>query len=313
MFYPDIEPYNHFQLQVSSSHILYIEECGNPEGIPVLFVHGGPGAGCKQDDRCFFDPDQYRIIIFDQRGCGRSKPLGSIKSNTTEDLVHDIEYIRQYLAIENWVVFGGSWGSTLSLVYAIKHTNRIQGLILRGVFFASAEENRWLWQDGFNKFYPEAYQRYKKIIPENQRDNLITGYYEMMTEGNEQEKNQAAIELMRWDSAGVTSVVSGGEIDDSKLSFHQGLIEAHFCANLCFLEEGFIRLNLKRLEHLPTFIVNGRYDMLTPPKVAYELHMALPLSQLNIVEGAGHSSKEPNMIKALVSATDRMAKHLRNQ
>jgi len=306
MFYPDIEPYNHFHLQVSASHSLYLEECGNPDGIPVLFVHGGPGAGCKEDDRCFFDPELYRIIIFDQRGCGRSKPLGSIKSNTTQDLVHDIEYIRQYLTIENWLVFGGSWGSTLSLVYAIKHTNRVQGLILRGVFFASAEENNWLWQEGFSRFYPEAYQRYKSIVPENKRDNLMAEYYERMTQGNEQEKNEAAIELMRWESAGVTTVVTQGDIDNSKLSFHQGLIEAHYCANQCFLEEDFIRSNLNKLKHLPAIIVNGRYDMLTPPKVAFELHKSLPLSQLHIVEGAGHSSKEPNMIKALVDATDSM-------
>ncbi len=310
MFYPAIEPYHHFYLQVSSSHNIYVEECGNKNGIPVLFVHGGPGAGCKHDDRCFFDPEQYRIILFDQRGCGRSKPLGSIASNTTKDLVNDIESIRQHLDIENWVIFGGSWGSTLSLVYAIKHSNHVLGLILRGVFFASVEENRWIWQEGLNKFYPEAYQRYSGIVAKNQQDDLIASYYKMMTQGNEHEKNKAAIELMRWESAGVTTVISEGEIDNSKLSFHQGLIEAHYCANHCFLEHDFIRSNLNKLKDLPVFIVNGRYDMLTPPKIAHELHKVLLSSQLTIVEGAGHSSKEPDMVKALVDATDSMVKVL---
>ncbi len=307
--YPTIEPYHHFHLAVSELHSLYVEVCGNPEGIPVLFVHGGPGAGAKLDDRCFFNPEQYRIILFDQRGCGRSTPLGEITANTTTDLIADIESIRAHLAIEKWLVFGGSWGSTLSLVYAQAHVNRVLGLILRGVFFAQSDENHWLWQEGLSQFYPEAYRRYKGFIAEEKQHDLISAYYELMKADDEITKNAAAIELMRWESAGVSMAV-GSDTDDSKLSYHQGLIEAHYCANACFLKPKQIAKGLDLLLDVPVFIVNGRYDMLTPPRVAYELHRALPQSRLQIVDLAGHASKEPAMIDVLVTATDDMWKLL---
>jgi len=174
--YPVIEPYEHFNLSVSDTHSLYVECCGNPNGIPVLFVHGGPGAGAKEDDRRFFDPQLYHIILFDQRGCGRSTPLGNIENNTTEHLVADIEKIRQHLGIERWVVFGGSWGSTLSLVYAQKHTDLVLGLILRGVFFGEDGENHWLWQSGLSRFFPGASQRYKNFICDEKQNRLISAY-----------------------------------------------------------------------------------------------------------------------------------------
>ena len=307
--YPHLEPYASFHLSVSNTHRIHVECCGNPDGIPVLFVHGGPGAGAKEADRCFFNPDQYHIILFDQRGCERSTPLGNITDNTTEHLVADIESIRQHLNIEQWVIFGGSWGSTLSLVYAQTHTDQVLGLILRGVFFAEADGNHWLWQEGLSQFYPEAYQQYKNFISPEKQGNLIAAYYELMSQGDESEKTAAAQEIMRWESAAV-SITPPKESDNDKLTYHQGLLEAHYCSNGCFLEPGQIRKQLHQLIDLPVYIVNGRYDMLTPPAVAYELHQALPKSKLRIVDLAGHSSREPAMIDALVSATDDMLKLL---
>ncbi len=307
--YPPLEPHQQLHLKVSDTHKIYVEACGNPSGIPVLFVHGGPGAGAKEDDRCFFDPAKYHIILFDQRGCGRSQPLGEINDNTTADLVADMEAIRQHFEVSQWVVFGGSWGSTLSLVYAQTHVERVLGLVLRGVFFAEARENHWLWQEGLSRFYPEAYQRYQQFIPSEQRHDLIAAYYAMMTTGDQRRRHAAAVEMMRWESAGV-SVNATAEPDDAKLSFHQGLLEAHYCAHGCFLAPNQIRDHLGLLTDIPIHIVNGRYDMLTSPTVAYQLHQALPQSQLRIVDMAGHASKEPAMVDALVSATDDMLRLL---
>ncbi|MGJ8663788.1 MAG: prolyl aminopeptidase [Marinicella sp.] len=309
--YPEIEPNQTFHLSVNEVHDIYVETCGNPNGLPVVFVHGGPGAGCGLDDRCFFDPERYHIILFDQRGCGRSRPLGNITDNTTSHLVKDIETIREHLNIEQWVVFGGSWGSTLSLVYSQTHRDRVLGLIVRGVFFGTSEENRWLWQEGLSRFNPEAYDRYRSLVPEDQREQILKVYYQMMTSGDESKRNLASYEMMRWEEAGFT--MQDNEVPEmtDDVSWHQGLLEAHYCVHGCFIEDRPIADNLSVLQGMPVYIVNGRYDMLTPPAKAYLLHKALPDSKFTVVDRAGHASKEPAMADALVSATDEMLTKLK--
>lgn len=303
-FYPSIEPNQTFYLDVDETHEIYVETCGNPEGIPVVFVHGGPGAGCGVDDRRYFNPERYHILLFDQRGCNRSRPLGSIAANTTQHLVQDIEVIRKHLNIEQWVVFGGSWGSTLSLVYAQTHRERVLGLIVRGVFFGTAEENHWLWQEGLSRFNPEAYERYQSLVPAAERANILKYYYQMMTSGDSQKRNLAAAEMMRWEDAGFTMQDYESTANPDNDSWHQGMLEAHYCVHNCFIEHQPIADNLSVLKGMPVYIVNGHYDLLCPPTKAYQLHQALPESHLNIVDRAGHSSKEPAMVDALVSATD---------
>lgn len=302
--YPSIEPNQTFHLSVSETHEIYVETCGNPEGVPVVFVHGGPGAGCGLDDRCFFDPAKYHIVLFDQRGCGRSKPLGNIIENTTQHLVQDIETIRQHLNIEQWVVFGGSWGSTLSLVYAQTHREQVLGLVVRGVFFGTKAENQWLWQEGLSQFFPEAYARYQSLVPKDQQHQILVAYYQMMTSGDEAIRNRAAAEMMLWEEAGFTmqDLHPTGDLEN----WHQGMLEAHYCVHGCFIEDRLIVDNLEVLQGMSVYIVNGRYDMLTPPAKAFELHQALPMSKLTVVDRAGHASKEPAMADALVSATDDM-------
>jgi proline iminopeptidase len=308
--YPAIEPNQSFHLSVSDVHDIYVETCGNPDGLPVVFVHGGPGAGCGEDDRCFFDPDKYHIVLFDQRGCNRSRPLGDLTDNTTAHLVADIETIRAHLGIEQWVVFGGSWGSTLSLVYAQTHRERVLGLIVRGVFFGTPEENRWLWQEGLSLFNPEAYERYRNLVPEAQRDQILRTYYAMMTSGDEALRDRAAYEMMRWEEAGFTMQDNPVPVFDDAFDSHQGVLEAHYCVHDCFITDRPIADHLDVLTGMPVYIVNGRYDMLCPPAKAYLLHQALPDSQLMVVDRAGHASKEPGMADALVSATDDMLRRL---
>lgn len=308
--YPDLAPNQSFHLSVSDTHDIYVETCGNPDGVPVVFVHGGPGAGCGLDDRCFFDPEKYHIVLFDQRSCARSRPLGNITDNTTQHLVQDMETIREHLNIDRWVVFGGSWGSTLSLVYAQTHRDKVLGLIVRGVFFGTAEENKWLWQEGLSRFNPEAYARYSGLVPEAKQHEILKHYYQMMTSGDEANRNKAAFEMMRWEEHGFTmqdhQIPDDMEAAMENDGWHQGMLEAHFCVHNCFIENQPIADNLDVLKGMPVYIVNGRYDMLTPPAKAFQLHQALPDSHLAVVDRAGHASKEPAMVDALVSATDEM-------
>lgn len=309
-FYPEIEPNQSFHLSVSKEHEIYVETCGNPNGVPVLFVHGGPGAGCGTADRRYFDPQQYHVVLFDQRGCGRSKPLGHIKDNTTAHLVEDMEAIRLHLGIDQWVVFGGSWGSTLSLVYAQSHRDRVLGLIIRGVFFGTPEENRWLWQEGLSRFHPEAHARYRSLVPEDQRHEILKAYYQMMTSGDDAIRNRASYEMMRWEELSFTMLDNEVPELTDETPWHQGLLEAHYCVHDCFIANSPIADRLDVLKGMPVYIINGRYDLLTPPAKAHVLSQALPDSHLRVVDRAGHSSKEPAMIDALVNATDGMLKQL---
>lgn len=309
--YKPIEPFNSFHLDVSDLHKVYVEECGNPAGMPVLFIHGGPGAGCSADDRRFFNPEHYRIILFDQRGCGRSKPLASIEDNTTQHLVSDIEKIRSHLKIDNWIVFGGSWGSTLSLVYTETFPKRVSALVVRGVFLAKDENISYLNRAETKRFYPQEYEEYLNFIDKDKRNNLQSAYYELMKHGDKNTKVEAAKKYRNWEmnSAFLTPPAEFAPSDESPTRvLAESLIQCHYLVNRCFLEENQIKHNLDAIYDIPTFIVNGRYDLLCPPDIAYELHQAHPNSELFICQEAGHVSREKGTGEKLVEIMDNLAR-----
>ena len=311
--YPEIKPFNDFFLDVTGNHSIYVEECGNPEGIPLIFIHGGPGAGCSADDRRFFNPDKYRIILFDQRGCGRSKPLASIQNNTTTDLINDIESIKRQLNIEKWIVFGGSWGSTLSIVYAENFADSVSALVLRGIFLATAEEIGYLNSAQSRRYYPEEYLKYANFIDENKRDNLQLAYYEMMNNGPDAKKIEAAKYYRDWElNSAFLSPPAG--FDDAnepaKKVLAESLIQCHYMVNMCFLSPGYITTNINRIVDIPTHIVHGRYDLLCAPSSAYELHKLLPQSELTFTQRAGHVSREEGTGAKLVEIMDLLADKL---
>ena len=295
-FYPELEPYNHCLLDVGNDHQIYVEECGNPTGRPVVFIHGGPGAGCSTDDRRFFDPSIYRIILFDQRGCGRSLPHGCLDKNETNYLVEDIEKIRQQLDIDKWHVFGGSWGSTLSLVYAENHPERVKSLVLRGIFLARPEDTHWTFTGGgATRIYPDYWQDYLDLIPAGGSQGNIEKAYELMTGDDPEIAQQVARAWSEWEIRCCTLVpneefVKAATSDEScwTLARH----EAHFMVNDCFLAANEILKNSYKLADIPTIIVHGRYDVICPFDNAWLLHKALPLSRLVVSETAGHASVE---------------------
>jgi proline iminopeptidase len=311
--YPDIQPYKVHQIKVDELHVLYVEESGNPDGIPVLFVHGGPGAGCEAYHRCFFDPDLYRIILFDQRGSGRSTPHAELEGNTTQNLVADMETIREELSINRWVLFGGSWGSTLSLVYAQTHVDRVMGLILRGIFLCRKKEIDWFYQEGADRIFPDYWQDFIAPIAEAERDDLLSAYYQRLTSENEIARMQAAKAWSIWEGRTATLKPNKNVIEHFA-SAHTALslarIECHYFTNNTFLEENQILNNAKILQNIPGTIVQGRYDLICPLQSAWDLHQAWPKSELKIIADAGHSATEPGTINALVYATDNMAKSL---
>jgi len=311
--YPEIEPYSHFYHDVTPPHRLYVEECGNPSGLPVIFIHGGPGAGCSKEDRRFFNPDVYRIILFDQRGCNRSTPLALLENNTTEHLISDIESIRVHLNIEKWVVFGGSWGSTLSLVYAETYPDAILSLVLRGIFLGSKGEIEYLNSGAMNRFYPEEYQTYKALIPEEKQSNLHLAYYNIMKDGSQTEKMEAARRFTNWDMRGVSLSTPLVPIEQENCSIEilaEALIQCHYMIHNCFLKEDQIPRNIINIIHIPTTIIHGRYDMLCAPQKAYELHQILPNSELFFTEKAGHASRDEGTIDKLIETMDKLAKAL---
>lgn len=312
--YPDITPYKTHQINVDAPHALYVEESGNPDGIPVLFVHGGPGAGCEAYHRSFFDPNLYRIVLFDQRGSGRSTPHAELEGNTTQALVADMEVIRDALGINRWVLFGGSWGSTLSLVYAETHVDRVMGLIVRGVFLTRQKEIDWFYQHGADRIFPDYWQDFIAPIPENQRDNLLKAYYEKLTGKNEIAQMHAAKAWSIWEGRTATLKANKNVIDHFG-SAHTALslarIECHYFMNDSFLEENQILNNADKLQNIPGVIVQGRYDLICPVESAWELHQAWPKSELKIIADAGHSATEAGTVDALVKATDEMANNLK--
>lgn len=314
IFYPEIKPYQRHQIAVEAPHELYVDESGNPDGIPVLFVHGGPGAGCGKYDRRFFDPEVYRIVLFDQRGAGRSRPHASLENNSTQKLVEDMETIRQHLGIEQWVLFGGSWGSTLSLVYAQTYPERVLGMVLRGIFLCRREDIHWFYQEGASRLFPDMWEPFVQQIPEDERGDMVSAYYRQLTGENQIQQMAAAKAWSGWEGRTAT-LKPCQDLVDSFTEPHRALslarIEAHYFINDSFLAPNQIIANAHRLAGIPGVIVHGRYDVICPLDNAYALHKAWPGSELHIIREAGHASREPGIVDALIRATDDMAKRLR--
>jgi proline iminopeptidase len=310
--YPPIEPYNQDVLQVSDLHRIYFEECGNPDGKPVVFLHGGPGGGIIPAYRQYFDPSLWHIVLFDQRGCGKSTPHAELRENTTWDLVADIEKLRVHLGIEKWVVFGGSWGSTLSLAYAETHSDRVKGLILRGIFLLRQKELQWFYQEGTSYIFPEAWQEYLKPIPQSDRHDLISAYYRHLTSEDRQIQLEAARAWSIWEASTSKLFVDANLIEkfgEDLFAAAFARIECHYFINKGFLEtENYLIENVDRIRHIPGAIVQGRYDIVCPMVSAWELHQAWPEADFIIVPDAGHSMTEPGITQALLETTDRFAK-----
>ncbi len=314
--YPEIRTNQTYQLDVGDGHTLYVEESGDPNGLPVLFIHGGPGGGTSPFDRRFFDPDKYRIILFDQRGAGLSKPHASLEHNTTSDLIADIERIRVHLGIDQWVLFGGSWGSTLALVYAQTYPQHVTGMILRGIFLCRDKDLEWFYQSGADRIFPDYWQDYIAPIPEDDRGDMITAYYKQLTGANELAKMAAAKAWSQWEGRCATLRPSNDVVNhftDPHIALALARIEAHYFVNKAFLSPNQILNNAHQLKGIPGIIIHGRYDMVCPLDGATALHAAWPDSELHIIRDAGHSSHEPTIGDALVKATDAMAKALFNE
>jgi len=315
ILYPEIKPYAEHRLEVSKKHELYVEECGSPDGIPVLFVHGGPGAGCDNDHRRYFDPQKYRIVLFDQRGCGRSTPHASLEGNTTQELIADMEAIRSSLDIKRWMIFGGSWGSTLSLLYAEKFPKRVLAMVLRGIFLARESDYNWLYSKGASLVYPDYWEDFSGHIPEQERNDLVSAYYQRLTGANELARMASAKAWSIWE-ARLASLHTNHRIiehfSEPHIALSLGRIEAHYFVNRCFLKENQILNNIKKIRNIPGIIVHGRYDMICSLDNAWCLQRAWPESELHIVRDAGHSAIEAGNIDALVRATRTMAVRLEN-
>lgn len=309
--YPEISPYVQHSVEVEPPHVLHVEECGNPNGLPVLFVHGGPGAGCEPYHRRFFDPDVYRIILFDQRGCGRSTPHAELEGNNTLALVSDMERLREHLGVDRWILFGGSWGSTLSLVYAETFPDRVMGLVLRGIFLCRRDEIRWFYQDGANRLFPDYWEEYLRPIPEAERADLLLAYYRRLTGDDEVARMAAAKAWARWE-ARTSTLLPRKEVVDHFSEPYNALslarIECHYFVNDAFLETEQILRDADRLVDIPGYIVHGRYDVICPLQSAWQLRQMWPRSELKIIPDAGHSAAERGMVDALVRATVDMGK-----
>lgn len=308
--YPELRPNTEHRLKVDDPHDLWIEESGNPRGIPVVVVHGGPGGGCEEWLRQFFDPERYRIILFDQRGAGRSRPLAELSGNDTRALVDDMEQIRVFLGIEQWVLFGGSWGSTLSLVYAETHPHRVLGLILRGIFLCRPDDIAWFYQRGASRIFPDHWEDYAGRIPDSEQDDLVAAYYRRLTSRNELEQIQAAKAWSMWEGRCATLHPNPRVVEHfghPHVAIALARIECHYFSNRSFLEPDQILRQADRLADIPGHIIHGRYDMVCPLDNAQALSHAWPEAEYTILRDAGHSASEPPIIDALVRAADAMA------
>jgi len=296
-------------LRVSNIHEIYWEESGNPQGKPALFVHGGPGAGSDQRAHGFFDPDAYRIIVFDQRGCGRSRPHASLVDNTTWHLVSDIEKLREQLGVDRWLVFGGSWGSTLALAYAQTHPERVSELVLRGIFLLRRWELEWFYQQGAGAIFPERFDAYIAAIPLAERNDVIAAFYKRLTSDNAEEQLHAARAWSIWEAATSFLHVNDDNINkwtDAEFAIAVARIECHYFVNRGFFDsDDQLLRNVPRIRHIPAVIVQGRYDVVCPMQTAWELHKAWPEADFRVVPAAGHSAFEPGNTHELVCATDR--------
>ncbi len=307
--YDPIETFDQGMLSVSSLHTIYYEQSGNPEGNPVVFLHGGPGGGTTPDYRRFFDPAAYRIVVFDQRGSGASLPYASLEENTTWDLVADIEKLREHLGIERWVVFGGSWGSTLALAYAETHPDRVKALVLRGIFLVRKPELEWFYQKGVDAVFPDFYEEYVRLIPLEERGDMMTAYYKRLTSEDEAVRFAAARAWSIFEGSTSKLFPDQELIDDfgsPEKAVALARIECHYFLNNCFFDsEDYLIENVGKIRHIPTVIVQGRYDMVCPMMSAWDLHKAFPEAELVIVPDAGHSAFEKGNTSALVEATDK--------
>lgn len=308
--FPEIRPYATHRIEVQPPHVLHVEEAGNPRGTPVLFVHGGPGAGCEDYHRRFFDPLRYRIVLFDQRGAGRSTPHASLEHNTTQALVADMETIRERLGIERWLLFGGSWGSTLGLVYAQTHPGRVRGLILRGIFLCRPREIEWFYQDGASRIFPDFWQDFIAPIPIEERDDLLHAHHRRLVGSDEIARMASAKAWSLWEGR-TSNLHTKKSVVDFFGSPHTALslarIEAHYFVHDSFLAPDQILRDAARLHGIPGVIAHGRYDIVCPIESAWELHRAWPQAEFIIVPDAGHSASEPGTTEALVKATNQMA------
>lgn len=303
--YPEIEPYHHGWLKVSNIHQIYYEQCGNPEGAPVVFLHGGPGSGCNASQRRFFDPAHYRIILLDQRGCGRSSPLGSIEDNSTDKLMSDIDSLRHYLGIERWLVFGGSWGSTLALVYALAYPGNITGLILRGIFLSRPVELNWFLGE-VKHFFPDAWERLLSFLNPDERGDILSAYSTRIFSAQPTINIPAAIQWNAYEGNIMSlrpSNGSGSPVSD-EVQLARARIQLHYILNGCFVGHRHLLNEVSTLANIPTTIVQGRYDMVCPPLTAWELQQAMPHAQFYMIADAGHSGMEPGTTSALVAATE---------
>lgn len=319
--YPAIEPFSHYHLTVtndsqsckgsSEEHQIYVEQCGNPSGVPVVFLHGGPGSGCRPSHRCFFDPQLYHIILFDQRGCGRSRPYGSLTQNTTADIIQDMESIRQHIGIKKWLVFGGSWGATLGLCYAQHFAKQVSGLILRGVFLARTQDIDWVYsKNGAAKIFPDAWNNLVEDLPLSQQTHPLSAIYQQLTSDNTLVSNNIFNKLQHWE----TSLIYWQE----SLSFEESptkendkapaIIQLYYSMNQCFIANNPLLENIESIRHIPTTIIHGRFDMVCPLEQAWQLKKHWPEAELSIIEMAGHVANEPKIINALVNATNDFAK-----
>lgn len=314
LLYPEIKPYETHRIAVDPPHQIYVEECGNRSGIPVVFVHGGPGAGCEAYNRRFFDPELYRVILFDQRGAGRSEPHAELENNNTQALVADMERIREKLGVDRWMVFGGSWGSTLALVYAETHPERVLGLVLRGIFLCRRQELDWFYREGANRIFPEYWEDFVAEIPETERGDLMAAYHRRLTGDNELARMSAAKAWATWEARCATLRPNQGVEDhfsDPHVALALARIESHYFANRIFLRDNQIIEDADRLQGIPGVIVHGRYDIICPMSNAWDLQQAWPEAELRVVRDAGHSTTEPGIIDALVKATRGMARRIR--
>lgn len=307
--YPGIEPFDVQFLKVSELHTLYVEQSGNPEGKPVVFLHGGPGGGTLPQYRQYFDPSRWRIVMFDQRGCGKSTPFAELQDNSTWDLVADIELIREHLGISRWAVFGGSWGSTLALAYATSYPNVCSELFLRGIFLLRKKEIDWFYQEGCSKLFPDLWESYVRPIPENERHDFVSAYYRRLTSDNPAVRAEAAKAWSVWE--GSTSKLSydaaaAARFGDDEFADAFARIECHYFMNKGFFtDDNYLLTQVHKIRHIPTVIVHGRYDVVCPVENAWELHKAFPESELHIITDAGHSLSETGITQKLIEYTDR--------
>lgn len=311
--YPEIEPFHSGWLDVTDGHSIYYEQCGNASGQPVVFLHGGPGSGCNPGQRRFFDPAHYRIVLLDQRGCGRSRPLGSTAANTVEHLIADIECLRHHLGIDRWMAFGGSWGSTLALAYAIKYPTHVSGLILRGIFLSRPAELEWFLRD-VQHFYPEAWQKLVEFLDPAERHDLLNAYSRRIFSEDTSVSIPAAANWNAYESSIMTLLPAsaGSACVSDEIQLARARIQLHYILHACFVgERDLLQEAGTALSHIPTIIIQGRYDMVCPPLTAWQLKQALPLATLEMIPDAGHSAMEKGTASALVAATEQFKTGLR--